>query len=126
MRIGVTQKGDFHNITNWLKKTSGPPPTSAMRNMGRKGVAALQAATPKRTGETAFGWDYRVESNANSATLSFVNNAHMESPISIVRLIVLGHATGTGGYVPPNDFITPALREIMGTAGDVLGREMIR
>lgn len=127
MRIDVTTSGDFNNTIKWLNEAKDKVPDSTLRNMGREGVAALRSATPKgETGETAAGWDYVVTKRKYGAELAFTNNAHPETQANVAKLIQFGHGTGTGGYVPPRDFINPALRGLLSTAGDRLAKEMFK
>lgn len=75
------------------------------------GELELASATPVRTGVTASSWTSRVHISDDGFEINWGNhNAIGEVPI--VLLIVNGHSTGTGGYVPPNDFVTPAMRNV--------------
>lgn len=126
MRIDVTTSGDFKQTISWLNKSKDRLPTKAMHAMGKEGVSALRSSTPKGdTGQTASGWSYTVENNKNGAMLAFVNNAHPHTRVNVARLIQFGHGTGTGGYVPPIDYINPALRSILSTMGDRIVKEVI-
>lgn len=78
----------------------------------RRGVAALAAATPEKTGATADSWDYEITKSGATYTIAWTNS-HLDSegtPIAI--LLQYGHGTGTGGYVQGRDYINPAIAPI--------------
>lgn len=82
-----------------------------LEKYGQVGVAALSAATPRDTGETATSWNYRV---GRSRGLYFIEwyNTHREGGAPVAILIQYGHGTGTGGYVAGVDYINPAMRPV--------------
>ena len=123
MGVEFAQKGDFKNAMKWLDAgRSLNNAESILRKYGNSGVAALRNATPKDSGETAYGWEYRIEKSQNGVELLFVNNAHPELSVNLALLIQLGHATRNGGYVPPVNYIRPALMPILKAAGEELTR----
>lgn len=124
MKVTVTSKGDFKNTINWLKKASSRDPLPILNAIGSKGVAALQGATPRDTGETAAGWYYKVNKVSGGYEVVYMNNAHPETPVSIPVMIQYGHGTGTGGYVPGIDFINPALKPVFEWGSKELEREL--
>lgn len=75
------------------------------------GVEALRDATPRDTGTTAESWDYIIEDDGESVTITWMNSNENRS-IPIALLIQYGHGTGTGGWVAGRDYINPALRPI--------------
>lgn len=127
MRLEITSEGNFDGTLAWLKGVPNKTPTTTMNRLGREGVAALMAATPRgETGLTALGWRHMVTIEAQGPVLSFYNIAHPEAGVNVARLIQLGHGTGTGGYVPPINYIRPALEPIYKRAGDLLAKEVAR
>lgn len=127
MRVDFTQKGDFKNAMKWLdsgRTLNGVE--SILRKYGSSGVAALRNATPRDSGETAYGWDYRIKKSQNGVELIFVNNAHPELSVNLAMLIQLGHATKNGGYVQPVNYIRPALMPILKAAGEELARRYFK
>lgn len=75
------------------------------------GELELASATPVKTGVTASSWTHDVKASKNVFEINW-GNTNTIGEISVVLLIVNGHLTGTGGYVPPNDFVTPAMSAI--------------
>lgn len=82
---------------------------------GQMGVSALQAATPKESGDTAAQWFYEIVQDGKSWSIVWGNN-HVEEGRQIAVLLQYGHGTRTGGYVAPRDYINPALRPIFDQA----------
>jgi hypothetical protein len=77
------------------------------------GVAALQAATPKDSADTANGWYYEIVSKPGYFAIHWLNsNIVNPGQIPVAVLIQYGHATRNGGYVEGVDYINPALRPI--------------
>ncbi|MEG0239487.1 MAG: HK97 gp10 family phage protein [Anaerorhabdus sp.] len=98
-----------------------------LRKIGESGVIALRAGTPiGATGQTARGWKYKITSNKRGAELAFYNTAHPQASANVAKLIQFGHGTKTGGYVPPRDYINPALRNIFNRAADDIAKEVFR
>lgn len=127
IRATFTTSGGFDNITKYLKKVQSADASNTLHAMGREGVESLKRTTPTGdTGQTAMGWGYSVTKVRNGVELSFHNNAHPQESVNIAKLIRLGHGTGTGGYVPPYDYITPALSHMYRTAGDRIAKELFR
>lgn len=122
MGVKFTQKGKLTNASKWLQKSRNNEIKNIFKAYGEVGVTALMEATPKDSGETAYSWEYRIVENAKGVELIFVNNAHPELKVNLAMLIQLGHATGTGGYVPPVDYIRPAILPIYKKAGEELLR----
>lgn len=84
---------------------------ASLERFGQAGVSALQAATPKESGETASAWFYEIIQEKGSWSVVWGNN-HVNDGRQIAVLIQYGHGTGTGGYVAPTDYINPALAPI--------------
>jgi hypothetical protein len=114
MGITVTASSDFSKTFKYFGKLESFRKQKLMailQKYGDIGVESLAAMTPQDTGETAKSWRYEITDDGTSATLSFINDAQNDG-IPIAILIQYGHGTGTGGYVPPRDFINPAMKPI--------------
>ena len=126
MRYRLVSKGDWSKTENWLKRIK------TLKNMrqvleryGREGVAALSAATPVDTGETASSWSYRVEQTSSSTALIFTNNSQTSTGIPIAILLQYGHGNGRGGYVQGRDYINPAVRPIFDEIANNAWKEVV-
>lgn len=85
---------------------------SMMKSIGSKGLSRLISATPKRSGDTASSWDMDIENSQNGLNLYYSNSKKVSDGTPLVVLIINGHGTGTGGYVPANDFVSPIVNSI--------------
>ena len=109
--VTLTASGDFKKLDSMLNKLLEFGKLGILDKYGRKGVEALEAATPVDSGRTASGWYYRIEHEANSATLSFFNN-NINKGVPIALILQYGHGTRNGGWVEGVDYINPALKPI--------------
>lgn len=110
---GVTfrHKGDFSATEKFLNNILDRRYLNVLETYGKKGVAALYEATPKRTGKTASSWDYEIEHNGKESILRFTNS-NIQNGVNIAILIQYGHGTSRGGFVQGRDYINPALQPI--------------
>lgn len=114
MSITVSTSGDFSKTYKYLNKITSfkrQKLMSILNKYGNEGVRRLKEATPVDTGETASKWRYEIQEEGDMVTLVFINDAQNDG-VNVVILIQYGHGTGTGGYVPPRDFINPAMEPI--------------
>ena len=72
--ISFRQKGDFSKLTRYFERIREAIKIGVLDKYGRAGVAALAAATPTDTGNTAESWYYEIEPRNVSVTLSFFNS----------------------------------------------------
>ena len=113
MRIKVSTINRNEVLKQALKKGESMDSVhNALVSRGRTGLSRLISATPKRSGKTAASWDMEVEKTRNGATLYYSNSKKISDGTPLVVLIVNGHGTGTGGYVPANDFVSPIVDSI--------------
>lgn len=126
MQYRLTSKGDWSKTTKWLKRLQTMENARrVLDKYGREGVAALSAATPVDTGETATSWNYEVVQNGDTVALNFTNNNKTKTGTPIAILLQYGHGTGNGGYVQGRDFINPAVRPIFDEIADRAWKEVV-
>lgn len=121
--IKISLKGNFKNIERFFDGAKNRLPQrirSVLDRYGRQGVAALQAYTPKDSGETANSWKYEIF-NLGIAW-SNTNVTSNGTPIAI--LLQYGHGTKNGGYVQGRDYINPALQPIFDEIADNCWKEV--
>lgn len=121
--INIKQKGDFKNLSSFLEKTKEKLNLGLLDKYGREGVAALQAATPKDTGNTSESWYYKIERKNGSVSLTF-HNSNQNKGVPIAIILQYGHATRNGGYVEGVDYINPALRPIFDKIAEEAWKEV--
>lgn len=103
------------HIDELHKKIHGNHVRSVFQKYGEQGVKALSEATPVLTGKTAASWYYKVTKVDDGYIVSWHNsNRSGESKNSVPVVVVLryGHVTRNGGYVAPNDFVSPVVKEL--------------
>lgn len=120
--ISIRQQGDFKNIEKFLKQDNKRLVT-IFENYGRKGVAALSAATPKDTGKTASAWNYEVKYDKEKIILYFTNS-NVVKGVPIALILQYGHGTGKGGFVKGINYINPTLKPIFDGISSDIWREV--
>ena len=104
----IEQKGNFKKAKNFLKDCKNIDQRRVLNVYGEIGTQMLTEATPKDTGKTALRWKYEVRKDKSGNTsLSFVNSKARPDAPDIVSLLVYGHATRAGNWIPGRDFVTP-------------------
>ncbi len=116
--IIVRHHGSFANTESFFKKDHKKELKKVLETLGQRGVDALSAATPVRTGKTAASWRYVVEIYGEKISLQWHNDNQTTTGDNIVTLLVRGHGTRNGSYVRGNDFVTPAIEPIFKEIAD--------
>lgn len=123
--IGVKTSGSFDNTLKFLRRASKEDSIGNLDSYGDRGVRALQAATPKESGETARSWAYRVSRERGRVRIEWYNT-HEEDGSNIAVLLQYGHGTGTGGWVEGRDYINPAMRPVFDKIASDIWKEVTR
>lgn len=123
--IQIVSKGSFDKATAYLERLKMLKYDDILNSYGQKGVDALIGATPRETGELANSWSYRIERGHGRAKIEW-HNTDIEGGYSVALLIQYGHGTNNGGYVPPQDYINPAIGPIMEELALRIGEEVRR
>ena len=84
--ITFKQSGDFKKVTSYLERLKECVKIGDLNKFGEQGVAALSAATPVDTGETASSWYYEIKNQNGKATISFCNS-NIENGVPIAESI---------------------------------------
>lgn len=111
MAVIFSHKGNFKKLDGFFERAKEVVHKGDLNKYGEEGVAALMAATPKDSGNTAMCWYYEIEHAGPGVKLSF-HNSNMNQGLSIAILLQYGHGTGTGGHVEGIDYINPALKPV--------------
>jgi hypothetical protein len=123
--ISVGSRGSFQRTIAWAKRLDNGGAFRQLEAHGRRGVQALQKATPVDTGETAASWDYRIIRTPTQARIEWFNT-NESNGVSIAIIRQYGHGTGTGGWVEGIDYINPALKPIFDQIANDVWKEVIR
>jgi len=116
-KISFGTKGNFNKTEKFLSAMRRAEMFSALEAFGREGVAALAAATPTESGETAGAWGFKVSKSSGRATIEWTNS-HVVNGVPIAIILQYGHGTGTGGYVQGRDYINPAIKPVFDKIAD--------
>lgn len=121
--IRFKQKGDFSKTEKFLKKSFGRDYVSVLEKYAQQGVAALSAATPIDSGQTAVSWGYELIQNNSSISIVW-KNTNVNKGVNIALILQYGHGTRNGGYVSGRDYINPALQPIFDKMADAAWKEV--
>lgn len=123
--ITFKQSGDFKKVTSYLERLKECVKIGDLNKFGEQGVAALSAATPVDTGETASSWYYEIKNQNGKATISFCNS-NIENGVPIAIILQYGHGTRNGGYVEGRDYINPAIQPLFDQIAENAWREVTK
>ena len=123
--IKVTKIPDFKKTFAYFERVEKYDPKPILNKYGALGVAALSAATPVDSGDTAGGWSYEVKGNKNYYKLIWKNDQVIDGGAPLILLLQYGHGTKGGAYVSGRDIINPALRPIYDALHDELVEEAL-
>jgi len=124
--IIVRNKGDFKKTEAFFKRNREQRLIAVLNKLGQKGVEALAAATPVRTGKTAASWRYILVQSNEKISIQWCNDNTTQNGDNIVTLLVRGHGTRDGSYVRGNDFVTPAIEPIFKEIADEAWAEVTK
>jgi hypothetical protein len=117
--LGVQSTGNWEKTRTWAHKILHRDFFNDLDRYGQMGVAALAAATPIESAQTANSWYYVIRVNSKGHPQISWHNDHLDpSGTPVAVLIQYGHRTGTGGYVQGRDFINPAILPIFQQIAD--------
>ena len=109
--MSLSWQGDYRATKRWMDKMEAGSVADVLRSCGEKGIEALSAATPVRTGKTAASWGFEAKTSSKGVTLTWTNS-NVVNGVPIAIILQYGHGTGTGGYVHGRDYINPAMRAV--------------
>lgn len=108
MKINVVSKGGkTKGLMSILDNYSSAKLKPTFESVGKVGLQQLVDDTPVRSGKTANSWTMDITEANDKLDLIYSNSNTISDGTPLVILIKQGHGTRNGGYVPPNDFITP-------------------
>lgn len=124
MRISLTSSKDdkfAKELQRLLREDIKP---SDLQPTIQNGVEKLRVNTPKRSGVTANSWGSEISKSNSGLDVTITNSSVTSNGIPIPILIKNGHGTGTGGYVPPNDYITPVVDLMVKDVSSLIERKL--
>lgn len=123
--ISFRQKGDFKKLNSYLERLEEVIKLGNLNKYGERGVSALASATPVDTGLTASSWQYSINREKDSVSISF-ENTNINNGVSIAILLQYGHGTRNGGYVQGRDYINPAIQPLFDQIAEEAWKEVTR
>lgn len=121
--IKLEAKGDLSKTYKFLDRVLKRDFYSRLEVYGQKGVNALAAATPRRTGVTAASWYYEINRNINSVEI-YWKNSNINKGVNIAVILQYGHGTGSGVYVQGIDYINPAIQPVFNEIAENIWKEV--
>ena len=109
--IKITSNGNFKKTTTYMDRLLEIVHLGRFDKYGRRGVEALRLATPVDTGETANSWDYEIEHERDSVSITWTNSNVVDG-VNIAVILHYGHGTRNGGYVKGRDYINQAIQPV--------------
>ncbi len=123
--ISFRQKGDFKKLNSYLERLEEVIKLGKLNKYGERGISALASATPVDTGLTASSWEYSINREKDSVSISF-ENTNINNGVSIAILLQYGHGTRNGGYVQGRDYINPAIQPLFDQIAEEAWKEVTR
>lgn len=124
--IKLISHGSFDKAFAYLDRLRMFRVDRILNEAGQKGVDALRAASPRNTSELATSWSYKIINDGNNRARIEWHNSDIEGGYSVALLVQYGHGTNNGGYVPPHDYINPAIEPILEEISRQIGEEVKR
>lgn len=121
--IKLSSTGNFNRTEKFLKRSNNIK--LELDAYGRKGVAALAAATPVNSGETANSWYYEITKQNGKYTIAF-KNSNINNGVPIAIILQYGHGTNNGGWVEGRDYINPAIQPVFDEMAEAAWKEVKR
>lgn len=124
MIFRLKNEGNWNKTFKWLNGLSAInlSMNEKLHDIGRRGVKALEDATPVYTGLTSKSWDYRIF-NGDVIGVEW-HNYDIEGGCNVAILIEYGHGLRQGGYVAPNPFINETMEPIFNSFAEEIWREV--
>lgn len=133
MEVKMTSEGNFKHTESFLKRIIHKDYYQVLENYAKEGVRYLQIATPKDTGKTAASWSYEIINSDSGVTVSWINDNYINGyyygasgRVPLVIVLINGHATSSGRYIPPNDFVSPTLAPVIVKMKDAVWSEVTK
>lgn len=123
-RVNSKVTGNWTRTENMLGRISERSYLGQLPRIEREGVSQLSVGTPKDTGLTSSAWYSEITESDGWVDVDF-SNANVVNGFNVVKGLVEGHGTGTGGWVSGNDFVNPIGDSTFTDMADSVWREVI-
>ena len=126
MGISITSKGNLDKATAYLEKLRMLKIDKILDAAGQQGVQFLRDSSPRETSLMADSWSYTITHTGGGSAKIEWHNSDIEGGYNVALLIQYGHGTNHGGYVPPKDYINPAMDQVFQELARQIGEEVRR
>lgn len=116
-------KGNFKKTNSFLERCLEFIKLGRLDYYGKLGVENLAANTPVNTGLLASSWRYKIEHKNGIASLIFYNT-DIEGGLNVAILVLYGHGTKRGVWIPGVDYLTPAMQPLFLTIAEDIRKEI--
>lgn len=124
--ISMTMKKNFRRLEKYLDRDFTGTTRKTLNKYGEKGVEALKAVTPVRTGLTRDSWEYQVTQKDGKLRLIWRNTNLTNEGVPVVVLLEYGHGTSNGRFVPARPFVRATLKPIIERISHVVLKNVTR
>jgi hypothetical protein len=108
MKYSMSSDSKFQNLFDDFKKeTDMAKIYTVVDAETQKAYDDIVESTPVRSGLTKSSWSRRITMSKDQIDVIFENSHKAKNGKPIVVYVVNGHYTRAGGYVRPNDFVSP-------------------
>ena len=122
--FSLSSKGDYGKADEYFEELKDVfEDMSYLEQYGQMGVDCLAAATPKDTGKTAESWDYEIVDSEDRKKVVWTNS-NVNGDFNVAKELQYGHGTGSGGWVPGQDYINPAMEPVFDEIVDAVVEEV--
>ena len=116
-------KGNFKKTNSFLERCLEFIKLGRLDYYGKLGVQQLTANTPVNTGLLASSWHYKIEHKNGVASLIFYNT-DIEGGLNVAILVLYGHGTKRGVWIPAIDYLTPSMQPLFLTIAEDMRKEI--
>lgn len=116
-------KGNFKKTNSFLERCLEFIKLGRLDYYGELGVQQLAANTPVNTGLLASSWHYKIEHKNGVASLIFYNT-DIEGGLNVAILVLYGHGTKRGVWIPAIDYLTPSMQPLFLTIANDMRKEI--
>jgi len=108
--IHFTHRGSFDKSEKFLRAMQNYDTIvrGIVESEAKRGVEALQRATPRDSGLASGSWGYEIRQNGRGVIITWTNT-DIENGFPVAVALQVGYGTGTGGFVQGRDYINPAM-----------------
>lgn len=111
MSVKFKGNGYFSKLKNYLEKIRRRSKLGEeAQDFASSCIKDLKKVTPKDSGLTAESWDYEININGKTTSITFINK-NVQNGYNVALLIEFGHGTPEGVWIEGQEYIDPVIRQ---------------